>query len=187
LVMKKLRFRLNWDKAIEAIALLGRHQQGITQYYVSKVCYFADKEHMLDYGRPITGDRYVAMEHGPVPSSIRDLLNEDHALPDDVLNKFHDWVSVKKVDKLQHISPKNNFEPENLSGSDIEYLLASLKKYGKMSFAELRELSHDEAWEEAWEVGTAYELNFATWLKELGGDNATAAVAYLSDRRVGSV
>ena len=185
-MMKKprLRFQINWEKAIEAVEFLARHRKGITQYYVGKICYFADKEHLLDYGRPVTGDRYVAMEHGPVPSSIRDILKKDYGVPDDVLEEFHKRVHIHTDGNKQHMSSTGKKEFKHLSGSDQEYLLAALNKYGSMSFGELREISHDEAWAEAWEVSEAYEMNPATWLNELEANERNSAIAYLSDRRV---
>ncbi|MDC7676845.1 Panacea domain-containing protein [Asticcacaulis machinosus] len=181
---QRIRFRINWDKAIEAVDFLARHQNGITQYYVGKVCYFADKEHMLDYGRPVTGDRYIAMEYGPVPSSIRDLLNEHSDLPDEVLDNFHSHIQIKKHGKKQHINSISNGELRHLSGSDKDYLLTALNKYGKMPFSELTRISHDEAWEEAWEISEASVMNPATWLNELPEEDRETAIASLTDRRV---
>src|SRR5262245_62889630 len=74
---KILRFQIDWNRCIEGIAFISSLRPGITQYYIGKIFYFADKAHFLDWGRPISGDRYVAMEHGPVPSNIYDLLMED--------------------------------------------------------------------------------------------------------------
>lgn len=182
-----IRFRTNWSKCIEAIDLLSREQDGITQYYVGKVCYFADKEHLLDYGRPITGDRYVAMEHGPVPSGIRDLLKQDGGLADDVLTSLYERVKIEKRQNLQHVSSNRVEGFPNLSETDCEYLLAALKKYGKMSFPELKRVSHDEAWNAAWaQDGLNNEMDPENWLSELG-DQRNSAVAYLSDRRIRKV
>jgi len=33
---------------------------------IFKIIYFADRQHLADWGRPITGDTYIAMEAGPV-------------------------------------------------------------------------------------------------------------------------
>ena len=57
--------------------------------------FFADKEHLLDYGRPITGDSYVAMEHGPVPTSTRDILKFDSGYPDEYLDILASRVRVE--------------------------------------------------------------------------------------------
>ncbi len=134
-----IRYRLNWEKLIEAIDFLSMHQDGITQYYIGKVCYFADKSHMLDYGRPVTGDRYVAMEHGPVPSTIYNLLKTDSGLPDEVIQCLLERVKTKQSGNRIHVSSRKRDRFEHLSESDQEYLLASLKTHVPMGFAELRD------------------------------------------------
>lgn len=184
-----LRFRINWDKAIEAIDLLARHKPGITQYYVGKICYFADKEHLLDYGRPITGDRYIAMEHGPVPSSIRDLLNGNSDFPDDIITSLYERVDIEKSKNLLHTTSKGAGDFKHLSGSDQEYLLTALRMYGNMNFPELRNVSHDAAWNEAWALpGISNEMNPQTWLSELAEeDDRAAAVEFLSSYRARAV
>jgi hypothetical protein len=40
-----------------------------------KLFYFADFEHVKKYASPITFDNYVHLEHGPVPSTILNLVN----------------------------------------------------------------------------------------------------------------
>lgn len=42
-----------------------------------KLLYLADREALIRWGRPITTDRYVAMEHGPVVSGIYDLISSE--------------------------------------------------------------------------------------------------------------
>ena len=41
-----------------------------------KLLYLADREALLRFGRPITGDRVVAMKHGPVLSRVYDLVSQ---------------------------------------------------------------------------------------------------------------
>jgi len=40
-----------------------------------KLLYLADRESMRRNGRPISGDRYVSMDHGPVLSQTLNLIN----------------------------------------------------------------------------------------------------------------
>jgi uncharacterized phage-associated protein len=68
------------QKTIQAIAaLLHFHESKEMSYLrVLKVLYLADRESLKETGRPITGDRVVAMEHGPVLSSVYDLIKGEH-------------------------------------------------------------------------------------------------------------
>lgn len=163
------RFNFKWEKAIQAIDFIAQKQPGITQYYVGKIMFFADREHLLDYGRPISGDRYVAMEHGPVPSAIRDILKSDSGYPDEMIALLHSRVAIETDGNKQHIYSKGNNEFPNLSGSDKEYLIDSTTRYSGMSFSRLKDLSHeDPAYEAAWrKLGAANEMDIDLWLEQL--------------------
>src|SRR5712672_1956972 len=51
----------------------------LTKLKAAKLFYFADKEHLLRYGRPIIGDVYFALNLGPVPSHADDFFDEAQA------------------------------------------------------------------------------------------------------------
>ncbi|KJU85736.1 hypothetical protein MBAV_002070, partial [Candidatus Magnetobacterium bavaricum] len=40
-----------------------------------KLIFLADKYHLINYGRTITNDSYLAMEYGPVGSVVKDVLS----------------------------------------------------------------------------------------------------------------
>ncbi|NCN39598.1 MAG: SocA family protein, partial [Candidatus Aenigmarchaeota archaeon] len=40
-----------------------------------KLFYFADFTHLKQFGSPITYDTYVKLEHGPIPSTIKSLVD----------------------------------------------------------------------------------------------------------------
>lgn len=164
------RFRVNWPKVIEAIDFIASYKPGVTQYYIGKILFFADREHLLDFGRPITGDRYVAMEHGPVPSAIRDILKADSDSPDELLVELHGRVAIEHDANKQMVYSKGRENFSHLSGSDREYLAAAVEKYGSMTFGELKRVSHeDPAYSEAWEKpGNNNEMNIDLWFGELG-------------------
>lgn len=145
--MPNLRFKINWEKCLEGIHLMAERQEGITTFYVAKVFFFADKQHLLDWGRPISGDRYVAMENGPVPSNIYDLIKQKEYLADDLLDQFDARIEKRG----RHLYPRRSFIARALSPTDVEYLQDALDRYSHMSFAALSQLTHREkAWEEAW-------------------------------------
>ena len=73
-------FELNLKKAIQAVAFLLKqnHETNKTDNYMRllKLLYFADRESLKETGRPITGDCFVAMPHGPTLSRLLDLVNQ---------------------------------------------------------------------------------------------------------------
>lgn len=162
-----VRFRIDIEKCIQGVHWLAEKQPGITQYYIGKVFFFADREHLLDWGRPITGDRYVAMEHGPVPSSIYDLLKDTSGEPDEIVDALTQRVDIISEGNKRHVYPKDgdNSAFSALSNTDKEYLVDALSTYGKMAFGELKRLSHlDRAFKEAWaNPGVNNEMDIRFW------------------------
>jgi uncharacterized phage-associated protein len=71
-----LVFRFNIEKTIQAIAAFLHFHGSKEMSYLRmlKLLYLADRESLKETGRTITGDRVVAMEHGPVPSCAYHLL-----------------------------------------------------------------------------------------------------------------
>ena len=133
-------FRLNWDKALEAIVWLAHRQPNIDFFHISKVLYYADKAHLLRYGRPVTGDVYIAMAHGPVPSGVYDLLKRDPFLPDELLTELDAALEIEPP----HVRARRAASEEALSGSDIEMLEQAWTRYAGLPFGELSRLSHEE-------------------------------------------
>ena len=145
--MSTVGFRMDWAKAVEAVHFLASVHPGVTPFFLAKVLYYADKEHLMDWGRPVTGDFYVAMENGPVPSNTYRLVNREAALDDDIIADFDRRVE-RKDRNLFAIQP---FSSVHLSKSDMDAIVSADKLYGHMSFSALRELVHKErSWREAW-------------------------------------
>ncbi len=76
-------FHFNRRKAIQAVAFLLKlkHDSARTDNYmrIFKLLYFADRESIKETGSPITGDKFVAMKHGPTLSGLLDFVNQQRA------------------------------------------------------------------------------------------------------------
>jgi hypothetical protein len=68
-------FVFNARKAIQAVAVLLKSRPDHTDNYMRllKVLYIADRESIIETGVPITGDAFVAMEHGTMLSRLLNL------------------------------------------------------------------------------------------------------------------
>jgi len=73
-------FAFRFEKTLQAAAYLLRRESTRQMNYMRllKVLYIADRESLRRVGRPITGDRVVAMERGPVLSEVYDLIKGAH-------------------------------------------------------------------------------------------------------------
>jgi uncharacterized phage-associated protein len=144
-----LRFRMNWDKAVEAVHYLTDLHPNITRIYIAKVLFFADKEHLLDWGRPICGDSYVAMVHGPVPSNVYNLVRGHSKVPPSARARFDHLIgSGSNEVAYRALRP---FKQHYLSKSDLDALKQAHTKYGRLGWEALIAAGHKEvAWREAW-------------------------------------
>ena len=134
------------DVAIQAILYVA---QGIGQrkdiHKICKILYFADQEHLSRYGRSITGDTYIAMAYGPVPSKIEDIFKAVRG--DSFFSYCADDIKTYFDFKNKYcLSLKKEADLDYLSESDIECLNHAISKCKDLSFGELTELSHDMAW-----------------------------------------
>lgn len=151
-----IRFEFRPEKFIHAVAFLAKACPGITKMKACKILFFADKEHLCRFGRPIIGDAYYRLPHGPIPSRGLDMLRGRAAPADQAL--FEKYVAV--VDDTLY--PRRAADKQVFSKSDLEVLAETCKKYGGMTAARLRHLSHNEpAWLQADENGPMdYSLFF---------------------------
>jgi uncharacterized phage-associated protein len=70
----------NETKATQAAARLLTLRGGPMSYVkLIKLLYLADREALIRWGRPITTDRYVSLDNGPVVSRIYELIRDEPA------------------------------------------------------------------------------------------------------------
>jgi uncharacterized phage-associated protein len=131
-------------KALNAVLYIANRLNRKDFHKIFKILYFSDREHLTEYGRSITGDIYIAMQDGPVPSSIYDIFKSvrgDGFYKDN--GQFSEHFSVSDWDL---INPHHEADLDELSVSDIECIDNSLSLYGNLSWEEIKEKSHDYAW-----------------------------------------
>jgi uncharacterized phage-associated protein len=137
--MAKLRFRFNAEKFVNAVAYLAQACPNSTKMTICKQLYYADKEHLVKYGRPILGDHYYRLEHGPVPTSGLEMLRHNSSPAQNAL--LDKYVSV--IGNSVH--PRQHPDRKVFSKSDLAVLDNIVRRYGKLSAAALRRKTHAEA------------------------------------------
>lgn len=87
--MDRLRSEFDIDKTVQAAAVLLREapDQSVELIRLMKLMYLADRASVQGCGRAITGDRYVAMDNGPVLSELYDTM-KDQSIHSDVWRRF---------------------------------------------------------------------------------------------------
>ena len=159
---QEIQFRTNRKKAIEALVFLAGNQPRIDVFHICKVIYFADREHLRKFGRPVLGDNYFAMDDGPVPSFILDVTKRSSFLSSEWKNYAGKRLVVDDKDGYVRLIARTQFDDSLFSRTDIECLRESLGKYGEMPFLELWQLVHKEqAWKENYKgSGTSTKIPY---------------------------
>ena len=62
---------------------------------MAKILFYAEKEHINQYARPIIADTYIAMEWGPVPSTIRDMIHLNWFLSIELRESVSEAIEIK--------------------------------------------------------------------------------------------
>jgi uncharacterized phage-associated protein len=147
----ELRFRFSLEKFINALSYFASKGIGdLTKLKAVKLLYLADQYHLHRYGRPITGDRYIAMDLGPVPESAFQLIGRiiDPAEVDDpVRARALQQLEVRKGFRYTYPVIRTRQQPDLdvFSDSEIEALDATLKQFGKEPARSLVDMTHEHA------------------------------------------
>lgn len=134
------------DKALEAILFIASNLGNPTYHSISKMFYLADKLHLQEYGRLICGDRYIAMEYGPVPSAIYNMMKV--AAKEKSIDV--DWDEIIQEALVVHhgreVKPRRESNLDLLAESELECIRQAIAEHGGKTFGELTDLTHDKAW-----------------------------------------
>lgn len=143
--MSSIEFEFDNQKAIEVILYIANRRKDPTIRDILKLIYLADKTSLENYGRFVTGDRYFAMEQGPVASNTYDILKEARS--------SNDFGFL--VEHRFHLKPLRDADTDELSESDIFCLDQIIQAFGHFPSWKLLEEAHDDTWENIWQTATA--------------------------------
>jgi antitoxin SocA-like protein len=143
-----IRFRFNADKAFQAILWMLGQTARLDLHTVLKACYFADKGHLNEFGRPVFGAAYRAMKYGPVPLEIYEMLKAEPLWLWEAEKDEIPWV----VRGRGAIVAKPELPQPNLgvfSESDLRHLKAGFERARPMTFDERTRETHGPDWRRA--------------------------------------
>lgn len=163
------------DVTLNAVLYIIQQMGGTVDIHkIFKTLFFADREHLSKYGRTITGDVYIAMNYGPVPSKTDDIFKAvrgDSFFPAGELKDYFHFTNNYIV--------VNDKQPDldYLSKSDVMCLDNAIGKCKDLTFAQLTGLSHGLAWQ-----NTAKDraMSFSDILREEG--DTEGYIDYISDK-----
>ena len=113
-----------------------------------KLFYFVDFGHLKKYGTPITYDTYIHLEHGPIPSAIKNLVD---TATDDVDNSaLAGTISIgtSNGSYLQRIIPARDFNESDkryFSETELEIMHDVCDRFKEKNTREIEDAAHNES------------------------------------------
>lgn len=154
------------EKALNSVLYVTNRLERRDFHKIFKILYFADRHHIAEWGTPITGDTYIAMDAGPVPSRIYDMFKIVRG--DSYIRDTENLASCFTIEGWMYVAPKQMPDLSKLSSSDLESLDWALDVYGNMTYDEIKEKSHDTAWRS---TAKDFAISLEDIAREAGLDN----------------
>lgn len=133
-------FHFSHRKTTQVLNFFARKSGGeINKLKALKLVYFSDRYHLRRYGRPITGDEYLAMPYGPVASGAKDLAEMSDFLSDE--ERAYGAQFIVPVDRYTFRSTSEVSE-KAFSASDRIAMEWAWEKFGAMDRFQLADYTH---------------------------------------------
>jgi uncharacterized phage-associated protein len=111
-------------KATQSAAFFLRLRGGQMHHIkLIKLLYLADREALLRWGAPITSDRYVSMDNGPVLSRVLNLITDDRPKP-----VWSQYISAPMGD--YEVQLVKDFPTDRLSRAEERLITEIFEQYG---------------------------------------------------------
>ena len=132
-----IEFVFHERKAAQAAARLLRRHGGEMEYFkLIKLMYLADRRVLIETGLPITGDRMVSMDHGPVLSRVYDLIKGERA-------GDGSWRAYVGSPPGYNVCWTGREGDEDLSEGEREVLDEVYDEFGSLHRWQLRDATHE--------------------------------------------
>lgn len=165
-------------KIIQALTYIAYRQPDhkVNSMKAYKLLWLADRYHLRQFGRTITGDTFFALPHGVVPSDAKNVVEHQKThIPND------ETYSAKYIKRISKYSFQAVTAPDvmEFSDSDQEALDKVLQAYGHLDQYQLEELSHTfpewQAYKESLEAENtpkAYKIDLDYFFDEAKEDKS---------------
>ena len=153
-------------KVAQMAAYFLDHARGRMKYLkLLKLLYLADRESMKRRGHPISGDRYVSKDHGPVLSQTFNLIKGAARFAD---RGWNYWIADQANYMVALKRKASQDALDELSDADIDALSHVYAKFGKMDQWNLVEYVHRYCGEWVDPNGSSVPISYEKVFKALG-------------------
>jgi uncharacterized phage-associated protein len=135
-------------KAILLYFCENTEQKYLGKVKLMKLFYFLDFLHVKRFASPITFDRYVKLGHGPIPSTVKNLvddldLGEVESVLADTIRVSKPWGQV--MHRIVPTRKLTNGELGFFSENEMGILKEVCQKFGSANTKTIEDASHAEA------------------------------------------
>lgn len=160
-----IRYNFNEEKTINVVLYIAEKLKRRDFHKIFKILYFSDREFLNRYGVTITGDMYIAMDAGPVPTKTYDMFKIVRG--DSYMQDTKNLGRYFAVSNWMFILPLQKANLDNIASAEKDIIDAMISRYGDMSYDEIKEKSHDVAWRS---TARDYPISFESMALESGMD-----------------
>ena len=140
-----------------------------------KLLYLADRESVDRYGEPISFDRMVSMDHGPVLSRTYNLIEGMERGKD--ADQWSAWISSRANHIVGLKKKVTRDRLDHLSDADIEVLATVWDQFGHMSRWQIRDYTHEHLGEWQDPEGSSLPIDDVSLFLALGRNEQEAQEA----------
>lgn len=150
-------------------------------YHIVKAAFYAQKNHFVKYALPLFNDKIVALQFGPVPSLIYNILRVSRG--DAAPYRFCDDRLLVRISSAidfqdETFSAREKADMDCLSASNIECLDEAINQVSQMGFDNLVKDTHGKEWKRAY-TNDSHVMDNLNIAKENGASEEI--LSYLSD------
>ncbi len=155
----EIRFKFNEKKTTQAASLFLKKNGGEMSYMkLIKLLYLADREALMLWERPLTGDTYFSMKRGPVLSNVLDIISNGG----DPENSSY-WYKYISQPKNYNVELKEKELPETdtLSQREMDLIDELSEKFKDFDRWDMVKFCHDflPEWEDVGDTRKSIEIS----------------------------
>ena len=131
---------MDFKSSVQAIYYITtKRHKSLDHWTVLKLIFFADRYHLRKYGRTVTDDNYFAMQKGPVPSTVYDIIKG--AIETNERSYVNKFLQYKNKNKNITFT-KKGLTTDSLSETDVEALDFALNTFDFGYPGDISNISH---------------------------------------------
>lgn len=170
------------------IYFIDNNVQSLGSTKLMKLCFYADKYHLEEYGKPIFNHSYTKLPRGPVPTWLYSIVrtsisgNYDYDFQEEV-NVFNEYIGIQEVSYNKYpqviFTKKQEFNNKFFSKTQLKILDRVIEEFRTITATEISELSHTtNAWKNV-------EMNEQISYESMVDDEETSQyVSYIQEEKI---